>query len=85
MCLGGMREKVNNTSNNKMVAIICAIVNLFFWPGAGTAAAGIIKGGDYMMPGLCIGLCQFLLIEIIFGYIWAAWTSWKQFKCAKSD
>ena len=84
MC-GGMCEKVNNTSNNKMVAMICGIVNLFMWPGAGTAAAGIVAGGEYQMPGICIGICQFLLIEILVGWFWAAWTSWKQFKCAKDE
>jgi len=37
------------------------------------------------MPGICIGICQFLLVEILVGWFWAAWTSWKQFKCAKDE
>jgi len=84
MC-GGMHAKVTSTENNFVVAVVCAVVNCFFWPGAGTAAAGLVAGGEYRTAGLCIGLFQFLLIEILVGYIWAIYTSYKQVMCSKKE
>ena len=78
-----MHKKVTHTDNAKMMALICLIVNLIVCPGLGTMIAGVIRGDEYMMPGIVIGLLQFFTAMFLVGWIWAIYTSYCQIKNSK--
>lgn len=79
----GLHEKVCHTKLDKGMAIVCFFINLMIFPGLGTMIAGAIKGGEYLAPGIIIGLLQFFTAWLIIGWLWSIYTSYCQLKHAK--
>ena len=67
---------------DKVMAIICLLINALFWPGLGTMILAFMNKGGMEQCTLIIGIIQWLTCPLLIGWIWAIWWGFLAFQKA---
>ena len=80
--MGEMHAKVTGIKLEGMMGLIVLVLAIFF-PGWSTIIAGVLAGGDTLIPGVVIGLLQFLTCWLLIGWVWSIINGWTIYKNSK--
>ena len=77
-----MHAKVTGIKLEGMMGLIILVLSVFV-PGWSTLIAGVLAGGDNLMPGVVIGVLQFLTCWLIVGWLWSIFVGFKIYSNSK--
>ena len=77
-----MHAKVTGIKLEGMMGLIILVLSVFV-PGWSTLIAGVLAGGDNLMPGVVIGVIQFLTCWLIVGWLWSIFVGFKIYSNSK--
>ena len=80
--MGEMHAKVTGIKLEGMMGLIILVLSVFV-PGWSTLIAGVLAGGDNLMPGVVIGVIQFLTCWLIVGWLWSIFVGFKIYSNSK--
>ena len=80
--MGEMHAKVTGIKLEGMMGLIILVLSVFV-PGWSTLNAGVLAGGDNLMPGVVIGVLQFLTCWLIVGWLWSIFVGFKIYSNSK--
>ena len=80
--MGEMHAKVTGIKLEGMMGLIILVLSVFV-PGWSTLIAGVLAGGDNLMPGVVIGVLQFLTCWLIVGWLWSIFVGFKIYSNSK--
>lgn len=80
--MGEMHAKVTGIKLEGMMGLIILVLAIIV-PGWSTIIAGVLAGGDTLIPGVVIGLLQFLTCWLLIGWLWAIYVGFKIYSNSK--
>jgi hypothetical protein len=80
--MGEMHAKVTGIKLEGMMGLIILVISVCL-PGWSTIIAGVLAGGDNLMPGVVIGVLQFLTAWLLIGWLWSIFVGFKIYSNSK--
>ena len=80
--MGEMHAKVTGIKLEGMMGLIILVLSVFF-PGWSTIIAGVLAGGDNLMPVVVIGVLQYHTCWLLIGWLWSIFVGFKIYSNSK--